>query len=650
MSIWARSDSDRRETFQSRPGVNQLLIAVLVLLGAIIAALLGGPGFGILVVTLALLASALWIAYGSTPASTPADTTPGARPPGQNARSVATAPQSKSRPTLPPFSVDRASITSLSFLATIGSILAIVVAGAFVFLRDRDIVPPGFFADEAEIGVQSWNLLHGHAATTSIPFFYHHLEYEHLGSLPLFATAPFVALFGLTENAVRGSSAFWTILAAIVIYLTLRKLQVPYAAVPVLVTLLSPLVILVARTNFGHAPSLLAMSCGFLMWVIARQGERRWLAFAAGVVIGISAYGQSSYYVAAPLFLLAIGVTEIAYNRLEWKSYRSIFWMGLGAVLILLPVPYRALTYDPFLDRYRDKTAGAVHGVDRLQTWIKGYPDYFSYDMLFVHGTTGWQTRHTIVGAPWFFVTVLVMLAVGLVSLVAVRGDGNKRYFWPMALVLLLYPIPDIISRPAGDSPYSFSLIWASIAIPFVAGYGLIGVRRLANKLSLGISRPALLYGGAMLAVSCVAMFGFWRGPFENYPNVAADYWGWQYGARPIADKFEAHAGEYDQYLFSPDFNAAYVLEDFMLRGSDIADVSMIGGLDRIDLTKRQLFAVRASTLDESKGSQYPATAYLKVIDTIAYPDGTTAFYLVTIDPALIQNPAGTEDTTTPAG
>lgn len=653
MSIWTDSDSEQRETFQSRPTVNQLLIAVAVLLASIIAAVAGGPGLGVLVATLAVLSAAIWIAYGG--GSVGARAVPeaqelAAQPLRQSAVPAASSARTLPSVHMPKFTIDRESVTSLSFLAAAGSILSIVIAGAFVFLRDRDLVPPGLFADEAEIGVQSWNLLHGHASTSMIPFFYHHLEYDHVGTLPLFATAPFVGIFGLTEHALRGASAFWTILAAIVIYLTLRRLRVPYAVVPVLVTMVSPLVILIARTNFGHAPSLFAMGAGFLMWMIARQAERHYLALAAGIVIGISAYGQPSYYIAAPLLFLAIGVTEIAYNRLDWQAYRSVAWLALGAMLILLPVPYRALTYDPFLDRYRDKTEGAAHGIERLENLIKAYPDYFSYDMLFVRGTGGWQTRHTLVGAPWFFATVAIMLAVGLVSLVAVRGDASKRYFWPMALVLFLYPIPDVVSRPPGDPPYSFSLIWGAIAIPFVAGYGLIGVQRLAKKVTLTIPRPSLIYAGAILAATFISLFGFWRGSFANYPNVAADYWGWQFGARPIAEAFESHAGEYDQFLFSPDFNAAYVLEDFVMHGSDIADITTVGGLDKIDLTKRQLFAVRESSFDQSKGSQYPAQSYMKVIGTIDYPNGSTAFYLVTVDPALVQGPATNGETTTPAG
>jgi hypothetical protein len=455
-----------------------------------------------------------------------------------------------------------------------------------------------------------------------------------------------VALFGLTDHAVRGASAFWTIAAAILMYFTLRRLRVPYAVVPVLITLMSPLVILVARTNFGHAPSLFAMSAGFLLWIVARQREQASLSIAAGVLIGISAYGQSSYYVAVPLFVVAIGITEIAYNRLDSRAYKSLAWMCLGAVLILLPVPYRALTYDPFLDRYRDKTSGAMQGFDRFSSWLHAYPDYFGFDLLFVHGTTGWQTRHSIPGAPWFFRSMLLFLLVGLISLVVVRGDDSKRYFWSMALVLLFYPIPDLVSRHAGDGPYSFSLIWGSIGIPFVAGYGLIGIQKFARRIAL--PRPELIYASALLVLTLWGCTGFWRGAFANYPNVSADYWGWQYGARPVTDYFKAHPGDYDEYVLSGDFNAAYILEEFYMHDSPLAPKTHTGGLEFVTLDRRQLFAVRVSEWENNRGSQYPARSYLRIVHTIDYPNGTPAFYLVTVDPALLH--LGEQDQKAPAG
>lgn len=644
MATNAESEPVRPETIDDRPTIRELMVAIAVLAAAFLLSLIAGPGLGILAVTLALMAAALWRTYGS-----PAVPAAPEHLPEVPAGTTGTDEMSGWRPTLPAItrpnvSIDRASISTRSLAITVGSVLAIVLTGGFLLLKDRAINPPGFFADEAEIGVQSWKLLHWDAATSRIPFFYQHLEYDHLGTLSLYATAPFVGLFGLSDFAVRGASVFWTIGAAVVIYFTLRRLEVPYAAVAVIAMLVSPIVILIGRVNFGHAPSLMAMSLGFFLWVKGRPTGRRWLVFFGGVLIGLSAYGQSSYYIAAPLLLLAIVIVEIVYNRVVWDSYRSLLWLGLGAVLILLPVPYRALTSPEFLDRYRDKTTGADSGWDRISSWIHAYPDYLSFDMLFVHAAGSWRVRHYVPGAPFLFKSLFVFLVIGLIALVMVRGDDSKRFFWPMALVLILFPIPDLVTRGSDNTPYSFSLVWGIIAIPFVVGYGIKGVQQLLRKRA--VQNPSLLYAAAVLAISIWSLAGFWRGAFADYPNVGADYWGWQYGPKPATEYFKAHATDYDEFYLSGDYNAAYILTEFFTHGTSIAPMTRTGGLENVNLSSRQLFAVRVDEWIRYMGSQYPSRSYLEIVATIPYPNGSPAVYLVTVDPTYLRP----GETVTPAG
>lgn len=635
------------ETISARPTVRDLTVAVVLLGVAALLSLVFGAGLGALVLTLGVLAASLWLTYGApTTPTPPVEKSVAAPAPAVAAGAAATRSWSVALPKVqaPSVSVDRSSLTDVSILGTAISVLGIVLVGGYLFLKDRSINPPGFFADEAEIGVQAQRLLHWNASTTRIPFFYQHLEYDHLGTLSLFATAPFVGLFGLTQEAVRGASVFWTIAAALVIYFTLRWLKVPYAAVPVIAMLAMPISILIGRTNFGHAPSLFFMSLGFLLWVKGRSSERLWVSFAAGLSIGLSAYGQSSYYVAAPLLIGAILLVEIVYTRANWRDYASAAWLLLGGLLILLPVPIHALTSPDFLDRYRDKTTGSGQGLDRVVDWIHGFPAYFRYDMLFVHAAGSWRTRHYFPGAPFLYPSLLIFIVLGLISLILIRGDSRQRYFWPMALVLLLYPIPDLVSRGSDSTPYSFSMVWGMIAIPFVVGYGFKGFGWVIGRL--GVPKFGWGYAAAILLATLFGFNTFWGGAFENYPNVSADYWGWQFGPKASTDYFKAHAGEYDEFYLSGDFNAAAVLTEFFSSDSPIAGVTSTGGLEHIDPGKRQLFAIRADEWARSAGSQFPARSYVVVVDTIDYPDGTPAMYLVTLDPAL-QRPG---ETTDPAG
>src|SRR5918911_296899 len=96
----------------------------------------------------------------------------------------------------------------------------------------------------------------------TLPIFYNHFGYT-LGSLPLYATGPFVYILGLTEFSVRLSSAVFTLASFVLLYLILRKLKVNHARIGVLIFALAPVVIHIGRINFGHAPSIFLMLLGF---------------------------------------------------------------------------------------------------------------------------------------------------------------------------------------------------------------------------------------------------------------------------------------------------------------------------------------------------------------------------------------------------
>src|SRR5688500_5143906 len=88
------------------------------------------------------------------------------------------------------------------FMLGISVVLTVVVLG-WVYLTDLGDNPPGLFCDEAEIGVRTHQLLTGALPGFPLLLFYQHFAYVHLGSLPLYATAPFIAVLGVTDLAIR---------------------------------------------------------------------------------------------------------------------------------------------------------------------------------------------------------------------------------------------------------------------------------------------------------------------------------------------------------------------------------------------------------------------------------------------------------------
>ncbi|TXG81210.1 MAG: hypothetical protein E6R14_08055 [Thermomicrobiales bacterium] len=647
MADQAESNFAHRETIHGRPTVPQLLIAIAVLIGAATAAVLAGPGFGVLILTVAAVASALWMTYGNppAPASSVSASTGGASIalPGET---IPAAPRTlvdreRIRRSLA-ISLDRATVLAVGPAAAV-----IAVMAAYFYARDLRTNPPNLFSDEAMIGLQAAGAFNGEAKFQFLRIFYTHFETPLLGALPVYSTWPFVTIFGLNEFSVRFASSFYVALGLFFAYLALRRLKVPYPLVPVLIAGTQPVVIHFARINFGHAAAFCCMLAATWLWIRGRQDERLGQAVLAGFVMGVASYGHLSFVISVPLVVTVFCISELIWNRANVRAYRWIVAFGATAVVSMLPHAWLALTDKRYWDRLDEKQGGNITPdvlIERLRT----YPNFFSFDYLFRKGESWYITRHSIIGAGELFPYLLPLLLIGIVSIWFLRKQPETRFLFIFALLTVLYPIPDAISRPPQELPYTISTFWAAIVIPFVVGSSFKGIALFLRRIQL--PRAMALVGAGALVLALGWGVWFHRGPEAEYPLISADYWGWQYGPRPISDYFAEHADQYDELLMSGDFNGAYVFPEFYFYGSPLAARARVGGVENISFTTRSLIAMRVEEWERFRGSQFPGKDYLVLVYTIYYPNGDAGFYLMTVDPIYLNLPTTAPETDAPAG
>ena len=60
---------------------------------------------------------------------------------------------------------------------------------------------------------------------------------------------------------------------------------------------------------------------------------------------------------------------------------------------------------------------------------------------------------------------------------------------------------------------------------------------------------------------------------------------------------------------------------------------SIIGGLEKVDGQRTELYAIRAEKYDAFLNSSDRMRRYTRLIDTIRYPNGQMAMYIVEIGP-----------------
>jgi hypothetical protein len=122
-----------------------------------------------------------------------------------------------------------------------------------------------------------------------------------------------------------------------------------------------------------------------------------------------------------------------------------------------------------------------------------------------------------------------------------------------------------------------------------------------------------------VLIAGTVSLGSYLNRYFDEYPNVAEDYWGWQGGAEEIIERFVVLQDEYDELYLEGFFNAPHVFIPFY--AGDDCPKCRIGEADRYDPAKRQLFAFRVE-------SSQLNTVVFQAREFLFYRNGTPAFVI----------------------
>jgi hypothetical protein len=122
-------------------------------------------------------------------------------------------------------------------------------------------------------------------------------------------------------------------------------------------------------------------------------------------------------------------------------------------------------------------------------------------------------------------------------------------------------------------------------------------------------------------AALVVSLLQLWNQFYVHYPRTTAGYWGWQEGPADILAYFKRVEPRYDDLFMTGSFNSPEIFIQFYAPTG--CQRCTIGGLDRYNPARRQLFALRPEEMR-------PGFQYL-VRRTLYYGDGTVAFRIVEV-------------------
>ena len=491
-------------------------------------------------------------------------------------------------------------------------------------------VPNGFFVDEASAA------LDGHAIAHTLhdqhgvflPAFFEALgAWE--GGLHIYWQVPFLALFGLSEFAVRLASAEAGALTVLLVYLFVsraynRRIGLVSAA---LLAIAPWHLIMRAGWEMFDVPLVTAL---FLTLFYKGLADSRWLPLSfACLAVGMYTY------VPGRIFFPLLGLAALlVYAKPLWQRRYAAAIGAIAAVVILIPtmLAVRQGIYFVRFDQLRDQHASLQ--AELLYVWTN-YVAHFGSSFLF-QTSTDWITRHYVRGFGMLYLFEAPFVIIGM-AVVVLR---HSRADLLLSAWLASYPVAAALVGP----PISTRSIAGVIAFQVVAAQGVVAAvesvgwaaHRLRSRAldAVAAQAAALLL---LLEVAAGSTAGFMHAYLVDYPRYSSGWDGWQWGAEPIVAYFEGHRADYDQELMNAEFNAPdellryYRLADHKpcakCRTTNVSDPADV----RRDYSpsQRQLWAVSPSVLRSSDLRHVP----YRVMATLSYPDGQTAFLFVATGP-----------------
>lgn len=532
-------------------------------------------------------------------------------------------------------------------------LILIVILAAFLRIYKLDTVPPSLNWDEIDAGYNAYTIANWGRDEWGkfLPLVFTSFR-DDKHPVHIYLTAPIVKLFGLSDFTARLSGAIIGVLSVVVIFFLGRILFKSD-----LVGLLSALFLAVSPYHLHFSRGLWEIDfaffffmLGLLLFYLALQ-KKGWFISLSFLSFGISILSyHSSKIIVPPILLLLIVLYIKDLKRLSLNFYFGI--AILVAILIILIGNPRILGFariqqtefsKDIIEKTQtfQKTKNSVLGLGEIT--LKQYLTHFSTQYLFTFGDQ--NPRNSVKTHGEFYKIDALFILIGLLYLLKMRSRVTLIIFaW-----LLLAPIPSSLVSGAPNATRALFMMGSLHLITGLGAGSIVGWFRGKGKIFILT---------IILILLSLQVYKFLNYYFNGYPKKDAIEW--QYGMKQSAEFVKAHP-EYTQvyvtdirsqpYIFflfylktslpeylnsvvynrleeSKSYNTVSYFEDSYLtqEGQRKRVNFFFGGWDPVESMpdRNVLYVLSSSQYD---GLRHKAEFDVKKL--IYYPDGSTAFYLV---------------------
>ena len=531
-------------------------------------------------------------------------------------------------------------------------LLAIVLR---IYALDR--IPPSLFSDEVDVGYQAYSLFKT-GRDYSGNFLPIHLKSfaDFRAPLYIYFTIPFVAIFELSEWAVRLPAAIFGILSVILLYFLAIKLKFNswVALLSSFSLAISPWSIHYSRAGFEVSLMLLLIILGLWLFLKGLEKEIYFILSLSAFTLAVYTYSTAKLFI--PLFGLALAFIfkkQLFKLSLKWKIGIIIFLTLLSMPLVFDTVSgkagyrfsYTNIFADPTIPKEIDVQRNIDTGSKKIgmqptilskinhnkvlsfwDSYLKNYLSSFSTQFLFLDGDP--IRRHSVGKMGQFYLFEAVTIFIGLFILFRTKTKAK-----PILLIwLFLAPIPASLTVEGGN--HATRLILLLVPLLILSGLGLETTFKYLLRKSIKEISFLIIF-----SIISASFYFYVHRYFIHYPLEQERIW--HFGFKQAILKTEDLKDDFDNILFTTSvesplpfilFWTKYPPEKFQhLKNNNLGLGKYIFGSvnDKALLNHKILIVAAPKDLPKKNLLDIDLEGFT-ILDNIKYPSGETVFMILT--------------------
>lgn len=437
--------------------------------------------------------------------------------------------------------------------------------------------PPSLDWDEASLGYNAYSIFRTGADEygNRLPLSFRSFD-DYKPPLYVYLAVPSIAIFGLTDFAVRFPAAVIGVLTLIVVYFFVKELflfEERYkrewiALLSTGLLALSPWHLQFSRAAFEGNVGLFFLILG--IWLFLVGIRRQAFLLVASLAFVLCLYSYHSFRLLVPLLLFAMSI--LFFKQLKGRVKESIVALlilgigilpivfsfvpasGSGARLSMVTIFSAPETIDHAIqqliyDKENQDSAGALFHNRRVVyflTMAKGYLDHYNPDFLFFHGDSGRQ--HHAVDVGMLYLWDLPFLIIGLCALFA----KQNKYTGILFVWLLLAPLPSAMTT---GTPHPVRAIAMLPILQIGIAYGILVSFQKLTQVRWKILVPLVTGLASVLLLINVSYY-----VHQYYVHTPIEYGDfWQYGYKEAFAFAQTQETIYDKIIVTYMYDQPYI-------------------------------------------------------------------------------------------